>query len=96
MTEPPPPCFILGRQKRVHSQVVVRLASITLVQSAKVTVSGVPGGPVFTDPATGHYQVSVASGASYTLHVTDTTTGTVKNYSNAFGNVCGRADTAAF
>src|SRR5205814_520324 len=37
---------------------------------AKIAVSGVPGGPVFTDPVTGHYQVSVAAGSSYTLHVT--------------------------
>lgn len=36
------------------------------------------------------------SDVSYTLHVTDTTTGAVKTYTNAFGNVCGRADTAAF
>jgi hypothetical protein len=36
---------------------------------AKITVDGVPGGPVWTDPATGRYHVDVASGAPYTLHV---------------------------
>jgi N-acetylneuraminic acid mutarotase len=37
---------------------------------AKISVPGVPGGPVYTDPATGHYQLQLASSASYTLHVT--------------------------
>ena len=36
---------------------------------AKIVVDGVPGGPVWTDPATGHFHVDVASGAQYTLHV---------------------------
>src|SRR5437868_6250769 len=48
MIEPPPPCFILGRQYLVQSMVVVRLASSTLCQSADVTVSGVPGAPMPT------------------------------------------------
>ena len=42
MIDPPPPCFIFGRQCLVHSIVVVRLASSTLFQSARLTVSGVP------------------------------------------------------
>ena len=37
---------------------------------AKVAVAGVPGGPVWTDPATGRYQLTVPSGSTYTLHVT--------------------------
>lgn len=36
------------------------------------------------------------SDVGYTVKVTDTTTGAVRNYSNAFGNVCGKADTSAF
>jgi hypothetical protein len=36
------------------------------------------------------------SDVGYTVRVTDTTTGAVRNYTNAFGNVCGRADTSAF
>ena len=36
------------------------------------------------------------SDVEYTLKVTDTMTGTVKTYQNAPGNLCGRADTAAF
>jgi N-acetylneuraminic acid mutarotase len=37
---------------------------------AKITVDGVPGGPVFTDPATGHYSLDLPSGQTYHLHVT--------------------------
>ena len=37
---------------------------------AKITVDGVPGGPVFTDPATGAYSLTLPQGATYTLHVT--------------------------
>ncbi|MFF1969802.1 carboxypeptidase regulatory-like domain-containing protein [Streptomyces sp. NPDC058232] len=36
---------------------------------AKITVDGVPGGPVFTDPATGKYSLQLAQGRTYTLHV---------------------------
>ncbi|WP_433894425.1 carboxypeptidase regulatory-like domain-containing protein [Streptomyces sp. CA-111067] len=36
---------------------------------AKITVDGVPGGPVFTDPATGTYNLTLPQGSSYTLHV---------------------------
>jgi N-acetylneuraminic acid mutarotase len=37
---------------------------------AKIAVDGLPGGPVFTDPATGRYQVSLPTNATYTLAVT--------------------------
>ena len=37
---------------------------------AKITVDGVPGGPVFTDPGTGHYSLSLPQDQTYTLHVT--------------------------
>ena len=37
---------------------------------ARITVDGVPGGPVFTDPATGHYSLNLPQGATYQLHVT--------------------------
>ena len=37
---------------------------------AKVTVDGVPGGPVYTDPGTGHFSLTLPQSASYTLHVT--------------------------
>ncbi|MEU6317426.1 carboxypeptidase regulatory-like domain-containing protein [Streptomyces sp. NPDC047009] len=37
---------------------------------AKITADRVPGGPVFTDPATGAYSLKLPQGASYTLHVT--------------------------
>ncbi|MDT5037539.1 MAG: hypothetical protein QOE03_2724 [Micromonosporaceae bacterium] len=37
---------------------------------AMVSVVGVPGGPVFTDPATGRYRIELPVGATYTLHVT--------------------------
>ncbi len=36
---------------------------------ARITVDGVPGGPVFTDPATGHYSLSLPQGQTYTLHI---------------------------
>ena len=36
---------------------------------AKITAAGVPGGPVFTDPATGAYSLTLPQNASYTLHV---------------------------
>jgi N-acetylneuraminic acid mutarotase len=37
---------------------------------AKITADGVPGGPVFTDPATGTYSLTLPQNSSYTLHVT--------------------------
>ncbi|CAG7656762.1 Kelch motif-containing protein [Actinacidiphila bryophytorum] len=37
---------------------------------ASITADGVPGGPVFTDPATGAYTLTLPQNASYTLHVT--------------------------
>ena len=37
---------------------------------AKVEADGVPGGPVFTDPGTGHFSLTLPRGADYTLHVT--------------------------
>ena len=37
---------------------------------AKITADGVPGGPVFTDPATGAFSLSLPQDASYKLHVT--------------------------
>ncbi|MDX3236957.1 carboxypeptidase regulatory-like domain-containing protein [Streptomyces sp. ME03-5709C] len=36
---------------------------------AKITVEGVPGSPVWTDPATGKYQVSLPENHDYTLRV---------------------------
>ncbi|MGA8112727.1 MAG: carboxypeptidase regulatory-like domain-containing protein [Actinocatenispora sp.] len=36
---------------------------------AKVTVDGVPGAGVFTDPTTGRYSIDLPQGKSYTLHV---------------------------
>lgn len=42
---------------------------------AKVTVDGVPGGPVFTDPATGKFSLSLPQSHDYTLHVTPVYTG---------------------
>jgi N-acetylneuraminic acid mutarotase len=37
---------------------------------AKVQVDGVPGGPVFTDPATGRFSLQLPQGTDYTIHVT--------------------------
>jgi N-acetylneuraminic acid mutarotase len=37
---------------------------------AKVTADGVPGGPVFTDPVTGAYSLTLPQNTSYTLHFT--------------------------
>ncbi|WP_239133837.1 carboxypeptidase regulatory-like domain-containing protein [Rugosimonospora africana] len=37
---------------------------------AKITVDGVPGGPVFTDPYTGHYSIQLPQGQTYHLNVT--------------------------
>ncbi|MEV6013310.1 carboxypeptidase regulatory-like domain-containing protein [Streptomyces sp. NPDC051976] len=45
---------------------------------AKITADGVPGGPVFTDPATGAYTLTLPEGSSYTLHVTANYPGYVK------------------
>ncbi len=36
---------------------------------AKITVDGVPGGPVFTDPTTGAYSLTLPRNTSYTLHI---------------------------
>ncbi|MFI5758490.1 carboxypeptidase regulatory-like domain-containing protein [Streptomyces sp. NPDC051569] len=36
---------------------------------AKITVDGVPGGPVWTDPLTGAYDLTLPQGHDYTLHV---------------------------
>ena len=36
---------------------------------AKITADGVPGGPVFTDPATGAYTLTLPQNSSYTLHI---------------------------
>ena len=35
---------------------------------AKITIDGYPNGPVYSDPYTGHYSVSLPAGNSYTLH----------------------------
>ena len=37
---------------------------------AKITVKGVPGGPVYTDPRTGTYSLSLPEDQTYTLQVT--------------------------
>ncbi|MFC1418157.1 carboxypeptidase regulatory-like domain-containing protein [Streptacidiphilus cavernicola] len=37
---------------------------------ARVTADGVPGGPVFTDPATGVFTLTLPQNTDYTLHVT--------------------------
>jgi N-acetylneuraminic acid mutarotase len=37
---------------------------------AKITVDGVPGGPVFTDPYTGRYHLTLPEGRTYTAHLT--------------------------
>ncbi|MER5916010.1 carboxypeptidase regulatory-like domain-containing protein [Streptomyces sp. NPDC001982] len=37
---------------------------------AKITAEGVPGGPVWTDPATGAYTLTLPRGHDYTLHIT--------------------------
>ena len=37
---------------------------------ARITVDGVPGGPVWTDPITGRYSVSLPQGHTYQLHTT--------------------------
>ena len=42
---------------------------------AKITIDGVPGGPIFTDPYTGHYSVTLPDSATYTMHVTAAYTG---------------------
>ncbi|WP_329459772.1 carboxypeptidase regulatory-like domain-containing protein [Streptomyces sp. NBC_01497] len=42
---------------------------------AKITVDGAPGAPVWTDPATGAYDLSLPQGHDYTLHVAATTPG---------------------
>ncbi|HEY3479988.1 MAG TPA: carboxypeptidase regulatory-like domain-containing protein, partial [Streptomyces sp.] len=45
---------------------------------ATITADGVPGGPVFTDPTTGAYTLSLPEGSSYALHVTANYPGYVK------------------
>ncbi|BCJ36930.1 hypothetical protein Athai_44330 [Actinocatenispora thailandica] len=42
---------------------------------AKITVDGVPGGPVYTDPYTGKYSIRLPTGHDYTLHVAAQQTG---------------------
>ncbi|WP_344319729.1 carboxypeptidase regulatory-like domain-containing protein, partial [Actinocatenispora thailandica] len=37
---------------------------------AKITVDGVPGGPVYTNPYTGKYSLSLPTGKDYTVHAT--------------------------
>ncbi|MEU6852658.1 carboxypeptidase regulatory-like domain-containing protein [Actinacidiphila alni] len=36
---------------------------------AKITADGVPGGPVFSDPATGDFSLTLPQGSTYALHV---------------------------
>jgi N-acetylneuraminic acid mutarotase len=36
---------------------------------AKITAAGTPGAPVYTDPLTGHYQLNLPSGTTYSLTV---------------------------
>ncbi|WP_449343644.1 carboxypeptidase regulatory-like domain-containing protein [Streptomyces polygonati] len=36
---------------------------------AEITAAGVPGGPVFTDPATGAYTLTLPQNSGYTLHI---------------------------
>jgi N-acetylneuraminic acid mutarotase len=36
---------------------------------ATITADGVPGGPVYTDPFTGHYSLTLPQGQTFTLHV---------------------------
>jgi hypothetical protein len=36
---------------------------------AQITIDGMPGGPIWTDPATGHYSVNLPTGSTYTLRV---------------------------
>jgi N-acetylneuraminic acid mutarotase len=53
---------------------------------ARVVVDGVPGGPVYTDPATGHYSLTLPQGALYQLHFTPVYSGyTTKDASVALG-----------
>jgi N-acetylneuraminic acid mutarotase len=42
---------------------------------AAITVPGVPGGPVYTNPYTGAYSLTLPSGTSYALHVTSVYSG---------------------
>ncbi|MPZ86323.1 MAG: galactose oxidase [Actinophytocola sp.] len=42
---------------------------------AELTIDGVPGGPVLTDPMTGRYRVELPRSASYTMHVSSTEAG---------------------
>jgi hypothetical protein len=42
---------------------------------ARVTAAGVPGGGVFTDPATGHYSMDLPQGETYQLQATPVYTG---------------------
>ncbi|MGQ4513409.1 carboxypeptidase regulatory-like domain-containing protein [Streptomyces sp. DW26H14] len=42
---------------------------------SKITVEGAPGAPVWTDPATGAYDLSLPEGHDYTLHVAAATPG---------------------
>ncbi len=37
---------------------------------ASIAINGYPGDPVWTDPETGQYNISLAAGTSYTFHVT--------------------------
>jgi N-acetylneuraminic acid mutarotase len=37
---------------------------------AKITISGYPGGAIYSDPYTGHYSVSLPSGTAYTMQTT--------------------------
>lgn len=36
---------------------------------AMITIDGTPGGPIWTDPVTGHYSVKLPAGSTYTMHV---------------------------
>ena len=62
---------------------------------ARITVDGIPGGPVFTDPATGHYSLNLPQGATYQLHVTPVYSGyTTKTVSVALGTTDAIANVA--
>jgi N-acetylneuraminic acid mutarotase len=62
---------------------------------ARITVDGVPGGPVYTDPNTGHYSLSLPQGQLYQLHVTPVYSGyTTRAASVALGTTDAVANVA--
>jgi len=48
---------------------------------AKITIDGYPGEPIWTDPATGNYSISLVAGQNYTFNAAAFSAGYLQSHS---------------